>query len=144
MEHEHALSALFRKRGEIAGLIEAAQATLRELLSDLDAVDATILLFNPEADLGMIKTKPAPPRFQTFRGEMQRHCLNMLRLADKPITSLDITLKALEARGINPNEQRSVVLVRKRVSAALYKLGERGVIRSIPLDGEYKGWELVR
>jgi hypothetical protein len=144
MEHEHALSALLRKRGEIAGRIEATQATMRELVSDLDAVDATIRLFDPDADLGMIKTKPVPPRYQAFRGEMQRHCLNALRIASKPITSLDIALKACEARGINPNDPRAVVLIRKRVSAALYKLGERGVARSIPLDGEYKGWELVR
>lgn len=143
MEKPNTISALLAKRGEIAGRIEAAQQVLKELVQDLDAVDATIRIFDPDCDLGMIKAKPVPPRFQTFRGEMNRFVLNALRTAKKPITSIEIALAVCEARGINPNDRRPVILIRKRVSAVLWKLGEKGVAREVPSSGDYKAWELI-
>lgn len=133
-----------RKRAEIAGKIEHTQVALKELVCDLDAVDATIRLFDPDADLGMIRPKPVAPRFQTFRGEMNRFVLGSLRTATAPITSIEVALKVCEARGINPTDNRAVIIIRKRVSACLWKLGERGRARSVPMEGDYKGWELIR
>jgi hypothetical protein len=57
MENEHVLGGLTRKRAEIAGQIEHTQATLRKLVIDLDAIDAAIRIFDPDADIGAIKAK---------------------------------------------------------------------------------------
>ena len=48
MEHEHVLSALARKRGELAGEADALRARLAQIGADLAHVDATIRLFDPE------------------------------------------------------------------------------------------------
>ena len=72
MENEHVLGGLTRKRAEIAGQIEHTQAALRKLVTDLDAIDAAIRIFDPEADIGAIKAKAYPPRHAAFRGEMMR------------------------------------------------------------------------
>ncbi len=42
MKNEHVLSGLIAKRAELAGKIEFAQAELRQMLIDLDSLDATI------------------------------------------------------------------------------------------------------
>jgi hypothetical protein len=90
MENEHVLGGLTRKRAEIAGQIEHTQATLRKLVADLDAIDAAIRIFDPEADIGAIKAKAYPPRHAAFRGEMMRHVMGCLRMASEPVTSRDI------------------------------------------------------
>jgi hypothetical protein len=54
MADPHVLTGLIAKRAELAGLLEHHQATVRQLLIDLDAVDATIRMFKPDFDLGPI------------------------------------------------------------------------------------------
>jgi hypothetical protein len=83
MENEHVLGGLAGKRGELAGQIEHTQALLRRLVTELDTIDAAIRLFDPNADLGSIKQRLYPPRHQAFRGEMMRHVMGALRIADK-------------------------------------------------------------
>ena len=42
-----ALSALTRKRAELAGRVEVAYAELERLLADIAALDTTLALFDP-------------------------------------------------------------------------------------------------
>lgn len=51
MENEHVLSGLIRKRAETAGLLDATQMQVRQLILDVDNLDATIRMFNPDIDL---------------------------------------------------------------------------------------------
>jgi len=55
MENEHVLAGLVRKRAEIAGQLEVAQTQVRQLIIDVDNVDATIRLFAPDMDLEEIR-----------------------------------------------------------------------------------------
>jgi hypothetical protein len=57
MENEHVFGGLIRKRAEIAGQIEHTQDALRKLVIDLDAMDAAIRIFDPNADIGAIQPK---------------------------------------------------------------------------------------
>jgi hypothetical protein len=82
MKNEHVISGLIAKRAELGGRIEFAQAELRQMLIDLDSLDATIRLFDPEIDLVEIKPKPLPARNQAFRGEVSRIVLGTLRKAE--------------------------------------------------------------
>ena len=79
MAEIHVVSALIRKRAEIAGQIEHAQTSLRQFIIDLDNLDATLSLFAPDIDLEEIRPKPLPPRNQAFRGEVLRLLLAALR-----------------------------------------------------------------
>ena len=72
MENEHTISGLIRKRAEIAGQLEAAQTQVRQLIINLDSLDATIRLFAPDIDLEEIRPKPVPPRHTAFHGEVSK------------------------------------------------------------------------
>jgi hypothetical protein len=140
MENEHVLSGLTRKRAEIAGQIEHTQATLRKLVIDLDAIDAAIRIFDPEADIGAIKAKTYPPRHAAFRGEMMRHVMGCLRMATEPLTSRDIATVVMKARGLNPEDAELLVTIRERVGACMWKLKQAGYVREVPITGDLKGW----
>jgi hypothetical protein len=140
MENEHVLGGLTRKRAEIAGQIEHTQAALRKLVTDLDAIDAAIRIFDPGADIGAIKAKAYPPRHAAFRGEMMRHVMGCLRMASEPVTSRDIATVVMTARGLNPDDAELAVTIRKRVGACIWKLKQAGYAREVPIAGELKGW----
>jgi hypothetical protein len=140
MEHPHTISGLLDKRRELLRLVDDAQEVLQGHLASLDHLTATILLFDPEADLAGQTPKRVPSPHRVFKGEMRRHVLQSLQLAKAPVTSTDITRTFIEQRGLDHD---GVVTVRKRVSACLWKLGQTGYAVSVPLEGEYKGWRLV-
>ncbi len=52
-------------------------AQLRQLIIDLDNLDATLRLFVPDIDLEEIKPKPFPPRNAAVRGELSRIVLSL-------------------------------------------------------------------
>ena len=70
MSDENVIAGLTRKRAELAGRIEHMQTALRQLIIDLDNLDATLRLFEPDIDLEDIRPKPFPPRNAAFRGEV--------------------------------------------------------------------------
>lgn len=140
-EKPNTVSGLIDKRRELAGRIEHAQRELQALIADLDHIDAAIRIFDPDADLG--RAKRYPIAFHAFKGEMARHVMDALRRAKEPITSLAIAREVMEGRGLKEGPGTTVT-IRKRVGACLTKLREKGVVRDVPMAGEYKGWELVR
>lgn len=125
-EHDHTVSALKRKRAELAGLIEHHQDQFRQAVIDLDNVDHTIRLFVPDIDLEDIRPKPMPPRSQAFKGEITRIILEGLRRSDKPLNARDLTDLVICGRGIPQPSASLKQTMRKRVSAALRFMRERG------------------
>ena len=95
MENEHVLAGLVRKRSEIAGQLEAAQMQVRQLIIDVDNVDATIRLFAPDMDLEEIRPKPVPPRHTAFHGEIARAIMTAMRETGNALTTRDLTLVVL-------------------------------------------------
>lgn len=143
MQSPNTVSALKSKRGEIAGRVDALQDQLRQALIDLDHVDCTILLFDPDAELDEIKTKPMPPRHHAFKGQVTRSILDMLRKSRTPLDGLTITLKLMEERELNQADKKLVKTIQKRVGAALRNLRDRGlVLSSEPVKGGLLQWAL--
>jgi hypothetical protein len=66
------VSHLIAKRSEMAGEIEALQMRVRQMLIDLDALDSTIRVFQPDIDLEEVRPKQLPPRHAGYRGEVAR------------------------------------------------------------------------
>jgi hypothetical protein len=139
-ERPNTVAGLIDKRREIAGQVEAAEETLRGLVASLAALDATIRLFDPNADLG--RPKKQGIAHAAFRGEMARFVLTALREAKgDPQTTLEIARFVMKRRGIE-DTPRMTVVTRKRVVTCLSKLRRKGVVRDVPMAGEYKGWVL--
>jgi hypothetical protein len=143
MERPNTVAGLIEKRREIAGQIDHCQRQLRQLTADLDHLDATIRLFDPDADLASVGAKPYPPRHAAHKGEMARFVYAALRDADGPLTSLDIARKVMEGRGLDTADASATVLIRKRVGACLWKLRDKGEVAQVPLEGAYKGWTMT-
>jgi hypothetical protein len=139
-ERPNTVAGLREKHREVAGLIEAKRTELARLVADLEAIEHTIRLFDPDAQLG--RAKPIPSPHAAFKGEMRRDVLAALRAAQGPITSLDIARQVITVRGL-PDEPQMVTMIRKRVGAALWKLKMRGIAEEVAQVGEYKGWRLA-
>jgi len=137
-ERPNTVAGLIEKHREIAGLIEARRAELARLVADLEAVEHTIRLFDPDAALP--RAKPLPSPHAAFKGEMRRDVLAALRAAQGPLTSLDIARQVIAARKL---PEAMLPAIRKRVGAALWKLKARQIVAEVPLDGDYKGWQLL-
>jgi hypothetical protein len=112
MENEHVLSGMIKKRAELAGEIERAQTVFRQLVIDLDNLDAAIRLFDPDIDLTEIKPKPLPPRYAAFRGEVSRIVLNALR-EKGPLTTQQLAQFVMAHRGLNTADKRLVKTIGK-------------------------------
>lgn len=145
MERPNAIAALKDKRGEIAGRVDALQDQLRQALIDLDHVDSTILLFDPDAELDEIKAKPMPPRHHAFKGQVTRAILDMLRKSPIPMDGTVITTRLMEERELNLADKRLVKTIQKRVGAALRNMRERGLVTSAePRKGGLLAWSIAR
>jgi len=142
MQRPNAVSALKSKRGEIAGRVDALQDQLRQALIDLDHVDCTILLFDPDAELDEIKTKPMPPRHHAFKGQVTRSILTMLRKSPAALDGLTITLRLMEERELNQSDKKLVKTIQKRVGAALRNMRDRGLVKSEKGDKGLLLWQL--
>lgn len=141
MAEPHVLTALIRKRAEIAGQIEHAQTTLRQLIIDLDNLDHTIRLFRPDIDLEEIRPKPLPPRNQAFKGEVSRLLLAALRQS-QGMTTQDLARHVMAERGLNTADKRLVRTIGKRVGSALRHLRTRGLVRSEKGPGQCLVWKI--
>lgn len=142
MAEPHVTTALIRKRAEITGQIEHLQDRLRQLVIDLDNLDATIHLFDPDIELAAIKPKPIPPRHQAFRGEVTRIVLTALRNAKKPLTTRDIARRVMAERGLDTSNERLLRLMARRTGACLRDHRKRGLVRSESGPGAYLVWGL--
>jgi len=135
VERPNTVAGLFAKHAAILGQIEHTRRTLAELVGDLEALEHTIRLFDPDAQLG--RAKPLPAEHAAFKGEMRRDVLAALRAAQGPLTSLDIARQVIAARKLDP---AMTTTIRKRVGAALWKLKARDLVNEVPQPGDYKGW----
>ena len=139
----HVVSALKAKRAEIAGRIEHAQGTLRQLVIDLDHVDATLRLYVPDIDLETIKPHPMPPRHSAFRGELTRIIFDAMRAAPGPVTSHDLARTVMAGRGLSPDDLGMFRVMVKRVGAAMRNHRVRGLVTGERIDGTMFAWRLT-
>jgi hypothetical protein len=144
MAETHVLSALIAKRSELAGKIEFVQTELRQLIIDIDNLDATIRLFDPQIDLVAIKPKPLPARNTAFRGEVARIVLATLRKADGPLPLHEITMHVVVGRSLNPADKPLLRVLSKRVGACLRHYRGLGLVQSV--DGPARAilWQAAK
>lgn len=127
------LSGLIRKRQEVAADLDVAQSKVKQLILDIDALDATLRLFQPDIDLEVVRVRPVPRRHQAHRGDTSRLVQTLLREAGHPLTHRDITQRVMTARGLNLADRDLCQTMRDRVGASLRGMRQRGRLSS---DGE--------
>ncbi len=137
------LSGLIRKRQEIAADLDAAQSRVRQLILDIDAVDATIRLFQPDIDLDVVEVRPTPRRHEAHRGDTSRLILSLLREVGEPLSHREITQRVMTARGLNLADRALCQTMRDRVGASLRGMRERGALASNEGNGSGMRWHLA-
>src|SRR4051794_18125195 len=101
MSDTFAISALVRKRAELAGLIEHHRAELEAMLANLGHLDATLRLFDPEIRLDAIR--PKAPRTAGDPGRpvvTMRMVLNVMRSAGEALSAGEIAARLLGEMGV--------------------------------------------
>lgn len=143
MERPNTIAGLMTKRAEIAGQVRDLRDKLAAATADLEHLDATIRMFDPD---GAVPLRKPPRKFgpdAAFKGEMRRYVLQAFREASGPVTSLEIALYVANAQGHDTSNRARVTTIRKRVNACVYKLVQKGLVREIEAAGEYKKWRLA-
>jgi len=143
MENEHTINGLIRKRAEIAGKIEHEQTVLRQLIIDLDNIDAALRIFKPDIDLEEIKPQPLPPRHAAFKGQVTQAIFRYLRESRGPLTSKQMAEMLMKERGLNTLDKKLVVLITKRVGAALKHYKSKKQVRSVAGEDGFLLWEIA-
>jgi hypothetical protein len=141
---DYALDALKRKRAEMTGEIALCHARLQSLSSDLDHLDATIRLLDPDFVVESILPKVfKPPASWSKRGEMSRAVLSILRIAKGPQSTREIASQIVAQRGLDCDPGILNIMTR-RVGHVLRDKRERGLVRSVEETGLWLLWEIVR
>ena len=143
MEHQNVVSGLIRRRQEIADALEKTQATLRQLVHDIDAIDTTLRLFQPDIEIGAVRVKPLARRHAANRNEASRLIFAVLREASKPLTTREMVRAIMEARGMNPADLGMAETMRLRLATSLRKLRHRGKLVSDKENGRNMRWWLA-
>jgi hypothetical protein len=139
-ERPNTVSGLIAKRAELVRLRADLERELRAVTCDIDHLDGAIRLFDPD------QTPAARKRYATKhrakKGQMTRFVLQALRVAQEPITSRQIAEAWVQDRGLNADDG-TLVIIRKRVGAALISLRTKGLVQDVGHVGEHKGWRLT-
>jgi hypothetical protein len=81
----HVMTGLIAKRVELAGRIEHPKAQVRQATVELDHIEASIRIFQPDIDLGALGSRPVPAINHAFKGETSRAVLETIRTAGRPV-----------------------------------------------------------
>lgn len=146
MEHDtFVITGLVRKRAELAGAIENAQADLHRMIGELEHLDATIRLFDADYQIEAIKPKTfRPPEDWAKRGQMTRIVLDVLRQAAEPLTTRDIAFQLMQERALDTADLGLLRLMTKRVGVALRGQRNKGVVASSEGPGQVLVWQIAR
>ena len=140
---EFAISALSRKRAELAGECEVLQARLDQMRCDLAHLDAAMVIMDPDADPGAIRPKrPMSNSSGWFgRGELQRLALDTIRTARTPPDCREIALALMARRNLDAADAKVLARVQNMVSCMLRRCEGR-LVRRVPLNGASSGWSV--
>lgn len=145
MAEPHVITALAKKRAELSGDIERTQIELRKMILDLERLDATLLMFDPDYEIASIKPKAfRPPEDWSKRGEMTRLILGIMRKATEPLTSRDVATQLVIERALDRHDAKLLRLMTKRVGVALRGQRDKGVTVSTIGPGQCVLWRLNR
>jgi hypothetical protein len=136
----YALSALRKKRAELASELVQLERQTRHRREALGHVDATLRLLDPSVDIEAIPNKRIVRRIKLFRqGELGRLILGALRDAEAPLSTQAITSEIIAAGG-HGESSRPALMPRVRGNLAYLHRREK-VIKSG--NGKATRWQLA-
>jgi hypothetical protein len=144
---DNTLIGLIAKRAEMAEQIEMAQALLRQLISNLENIEATIKLFDPDGfQIEIARHVASPPPYRALPGDTARTLFDALRAAPGPMTTKALTLHVMRERGLDVTDKTLVQIFIRRVGASLRHYRDQGTLRSVASakGQQFVIWEITR
>ena len=136
------VSGLVEKRAELAGEVEHHRQALQRLGEELDHLDATIRLFDPNHGFGSVRPRKRGRHTQWFApGECQRLVLESLRDAVEPLSGHALAQTLVARKGLE-NCREVLVPVNKGAMAVLRRLVGKDVVRRTQQPDGTWVWEL--
>ena len=115
-----AITTLRTKRAEIADALEGLGRQVEQRRTDLMHVDATLRLFDPDAEVAPGPKGPARKRNDWFQpGECRRRIHDVLRDAVVPVTTRAIIEAVMVAKSLPADDSRARELIHKTVLGSL-------------------------
>ena len=121
---DHIVSRLTTKRAELARLITELERELDQYRADLTHIDGALRVLSADLDPETIPARRRYARRQYFgRNELSRLCLDTLRLAaGEPLTAEEITIRIMNAKGLEAGDARLRATIRVQAGAVLKRL----------------------
>ena len=141
MDRPQTIHGLRAKRDELSKLHRHLIKEAKAVLADIEHVDATIRLFDPNAQLERISIDRYTAQHRAPKGELKRFVLTQFREAEAPLTSRQITDAWVEHRGID-KDVGTMKLIKRRISATIQGIKRDGLIESVGQVDELKLWAL--
>jgi hypothetical protein len=134
MSETHVVSALRKKRAEVAGHVHDLEKKVKTYRARLAHIDETIKIFSPDTDPEAIPPKRTYRRARYFsRGEFARLCMDELRKAEGPLTTAEIVAGVIAAKGLPKG--LAPVLTEKALAYLRGKLTTANIVKTGTTQG---------
>ncbi len=131
MEHIiPALYALERLHAELGGQILANKEEAGRLAESMRHVEAVLKMLKPGYSVRAISVRRRKNNAWFKRGTLFRTALEVLRTAEKPLSSIEIAERMIAARGIQNPSKADTEVVRSGVHCSLMKNDGKSVART--------------
>lgn len=141
MAESHVVSGLVAKRSELSGLISHYQQEIARLQGDMQHLDATIKLFEPDYDLRTIRAKQVRARNHYFdNGECHRMLLEALRELGGQANTAQIVQWVSARKGFEADAHHAVY---RGLDGALRRAAATGLVVKVGRDEAGNIWKLA-
>jgi len=103
------VQTLLRLHADIGGRLLKNEQEAERLRQDMRHVEAVIKMFDPDFNLRPVAVKRRKPNPWFKRGTIYRHAVEVLRVAEGPLTSREIATRMLAAKGVTDLSDLSAV-----------------------------------
>jgi hypothetical protein len=125
----YVVTALRRKYAELKGVGDT---------EGMAHVGATLILFDPSADLAAI---PAVRPYTPVRGHWGRCALDILRTANEPMTPTDLAARVMVQQGFDPSDYQMRRGIMIDLVVVLTRLSKDGLVVA---SGKPRRWAVAR
>jgi len=144
MAESHVVSALVKKRSELAGEIEHYEKIIKECRENLTSIDKTIHIFDDSIDLRNIKSRKVIKKGYFSNGEATKLILDILRTSANPIKTSDLVDILADKKSLSFSNNKERYSFSKNVSVALNNIWKRGLIEQIAKESGTAIWDIAK
>lgn len=144
MAGTHVINALTKKKAEYEGMIELYYNKIETLSDEINALNQSIKIFDPDYDFSLIKPKKIYQRSKYFqRGEVANLILEILKASDEPINGSKIVDLIKVEKGVSSTtsrEERNAF--EQKVSNAMHNLKRDNILEVVRRVGRDSYWRI--